>query len=664
MRKFTYFLTLMLALPPLFAAWEQTYLAPSDNAAMRPHAQGFYDASVERTFLVHGDENLDGWVTAYDHTAADWIPSVRVTGNFHDDNYHNYTVIAKDAAGYIHAFIGRGLLTHSRSLQPLDIESGWTDEVILENSGGNSIDASYPLPILAENGDFYVFFRSAAHGGNPIHFIKTSDNGATWTDQRHVIEHDPKRADQSSNLYVMGIEHVPAGNGLPERILLCWINAGPGADGVGGYNSARKDVFFAWFNVEDELLYAADGTALGDVIRDDEAEAHCKVYDSGPLGEDRAVNSFSVCSHTDDGGYITAFKDNRNGRVACSYWDGSAWNVVTVKAGLTEDIRVMEIEKTGPNDFLLYINALAGDGSANKAMEIHETLDGGATWSLKETVQPELHSFEIVSLIDDYHPDIRLSAHSFRPGDGSYIVVGENPITPREPSDYGDIGGEPVPGTPGWYKVDDFEREDSTTIGGDWKEGGSANFQISDGQLLVQGRNGSLYLDLPPDRQIGEGTTGTLFFQVTAPTTVVDESMAFGIVDQAGSTNKDIYRARLTLLDLAEAQAGTTLRAEGNGTSQTAFLSSGTTYNVWLVIDNATDSYDLYLSDTSEPGVPLAQNLGFPPGPTTNSLQTLLFITFSRHPDTSDVIFDNIYIDAAEENLTHPIRSGETTVTF
>ncbi len=372
-----FFLALALTAPlATHADWEQTYLAPSKNAAMRPHAQGYYDDAVDKTFLVHGDSNLDAWVTAYDHAAEDWIPSVRVAGNFHDDNYHNYPVITRDAQGYIHVFIGRGNLTHTRSLQPRDLQSGWTDEVILKNSNDKAINSSYPLPILAENGDLYLFFRTAAHGGNPIHFIKTSDNGATWTDQRHVIEHDPRRADQSSNLYLMGIEHVPASNGLPERILLCWINAGPGADGKGGYNSARKDVFFAVFNVSDELLYAADGTALGDVIRDDEAEAHCKVYDSGPLGEDRAGDS-------------------------------------------------------------------------------------------------------------------------------------------------------------GWYKVDDFDRGDATTVGGDWNEGGSAGFAILDQQLLVQGGGGSLHLDLPLSRQIREGVTGTLFFQVTAPSASVDESMAFGIVDQA-----------------------------------------------------------------------------------------------------------------------------------
>lgn len=280
MNYVSFFLALALTAPLVTQAdWEQTYLAPSTVAAMRPHAQGFYDDTVDKTFLVHGDSNLDAWVTAYDHAAEDWIPSVRVAGNFHDDNYHNYPVITRDAQGYIHVFIGRGNLTHTRSLQPRDLQSGWTDEVILKNSNGKAINSSYPLPVLAENGDLYLFFRTAAHGGNPIHFIKTIDNGATWTDQRHVIEHDPRRADQSSNLYLMGIEHVPAGNGRPERILLCWINAGPGADGKGGYNSARKDVFFAFFNLSDELLYAADGTALGDVIRDDEAEAHCKVDD-------------------------------------------------------------------------------------------------------------------------------------------------------------------------------------------------------------------------------------------------------------------------------------------------------------------------------------------------------------------------------------------------
>ena len=114
------------------------------------------------------------------------------------------------------------------------IEGGWNDRNLEEAQG-----AAYPVPIVTDNGTIYCFYRMMMkeiypdnnYPGDyrPLGFVKSIDNGETWSRPVKLIDNYP-REDHLSEIYTGKLTYQPAGNSVSERIHLAWSISGGGPD--------------------------------------------------------------------------------------------------------------------------------------------------------------------------------------------------------------------------------------------------------------------------------------------------------------------------------------------------------------------------------------------------------------------------------------------------
>jgi len=414
--------------------------ATADYQSSRPQAVGFYETSQDKTYLVFGDEFMDPNILTYDHSTEEWSGLYEVGGRFHDSNYHCYPTMVKGPDGRLHVFISRGYISQSTSPGPLQLNGEWNERIMID-SGGNEISGSYPMPVTAADGSMYLFYRGSAPGSymEPAFYQKSTDNGDTWGDPRRAVFHDPAR-DDSQNVCYFVIEHQPATESVSERVLIAWTNSGPGTDGKGSKNDAHKDAFFAYLALPEEQFYAADGTPLGDFINDDEAEAHCKIYDSGPLTDGRLMNvSYMFApAMTDEGNYLifcgTRDQDagpNGDGldekgdpihAATLFRWDGEQWHHQTLKTPMGQEPG--DVAPTGPVSWA-YLHVMPGDDT--NIMRVFESNDDGVTWTETAT----LDGIERAGYIDNARPELMFQARKHRSGNAGIQIVGKPPVAHR-----------------------------------------------------------------------------------------------------------------------------------------------------------------------------------------------------------------------------------------
>lgn len=153
-------------------------------------------------------------------------------------------------------------------------------------------------------------------------------------------------------------------------------------------------------------------------------------------------------------------------------------------------------------------------------------------------------------------------------------------------------------------------------------------------RYLAQGWSGGTRGASRPVTPIPEAGKGVYHFRVR--TTTQTPNASFGLSDLApGSafTFSD-YEAQVLLI----ANAGQIeLRARNGASFQTLAtgLSIGVWYDLWLIIDNQADTYDVHLGTSGQPdqlGPRVARRLGFRNGPARNPLVTFLALS-SPHAD-------------------------------
>jgi len=245
--------------------------------------------SNRKTFIVFPQHpDLDPFVMEYNHDLNQYSGSVQAGNivNSIDDNHHT-PVILRDNDGYLHVFYGAhniGGAQHSKSDDPDDISS-WTDK------GRVGHAATYPHPVLAGS-DIYLFYRTT-DGGYAINCNVSSDNGEYWSTSRTVIRMEWPGYEGSTWHYCTNARYDGA-----EHIHLVWhlrLGGGP-----------EVHCYHARFNINDDNMYAMDGTSLGSEVDVNEANAFCRLAD-GP--------SF--------GGKL-GFDENNNAHVIYQYWDGTS----------------------------------------------------------------------------------------------------------------------------------------------------------------------------------------------------------------------------------------------------------------------------------------------------------------------------------------------------
>jgi len=324
-----------------------------------------------KTYIAwQGGAGLDPYIIYYDHATKQWSTPVKIGTNPLSNDDHGAPALCIDANGYIHVFFGShdSALKHARSNNPEDI-SAWT---MLSDIGSY---VSYPKPIVVGN-TIYLFYRtSGGTGENPLAYVKSEDNGVTWSEQRTIITHG-----LNTRVY---LGHIVK-DGTKIHIVWCKCLVSEGAE------TKRENIYHVYFDTTNEHLYSMDGTDLGTSIDDTKANTYCKVFDSGEAFTNHPA------MHLDTDGYpwiifITdgiSYEDT-NWKFYHTRWNGSSW---TNPVSITTTDNLFNF-----GDFIIFsptnVDAyLTTTGLSGRGGDIEKWHWDGSTWSRVSVVLTESES--------------------------------------------------------------------------------------------------------------------------------------------------------------------------------------------------------------------------------------------------------------------------------
>ena len=381
----------------------------------RPIPIGFYNASVNKTFVSWMGAKSTAVVKAYDHKAKTWSED-KIVGNSTLTDKHNYPGMLKGADNKLYVFYGchNSTLRMTVSPDPLSINGTWKDQFI-----DIAEEASYPAPIITSNGTFYVFYRYTRQTNKysddrPYQFVKSSDLGKTWSKQM-AIDPFPRTTDNMCEIYNGKVSYQAASKGQKEKIHLAWTIAG---EKVGKHAHATygRNVYYAYLDPSNDHFYNIKGEDLGKTIEKTELDDFCLVLDTG-IPERGHLAGLQVSVHYRDNGSPLIYFDNQTmGGPGSATWDGKKWLFASIESpgNSVRDLRdPRELEKFGPESFRVY-------KPSNDLIKVYKTINGGLKWDLETTIsvgQP----VDRVHVINNAHPDVKLLITEA--GDGSMDVA-------------------------------------------------------------------------------------------------------------------------------------------------------------------------------------------------------------------------------------------------
>ena len=151
-----------------------------------------------------------------------------------------------------------------------------------------------------------------------------------------------------------------------------------------------------------------------------------------------------------------------------------------------------------------------------------------------------------------------------------------------------------------------------------------------------------------PVPEIADGEHGTLHFRFLVPDQ--NHDISFGLSDVAQPTAFGDFEVQLQ----SSANSGT-LQVRNAGTVQTAVaISPGIRHTVIAHIDNTTDRWNLYLTDSGAPAL-VKSNIVFRNGTASALRSFFIRSNTTGGANISPIYLDDIRIDPGHANLTDPL---------
>lgn len=379
----TYLLAALTLITTVAQAEQAQQIATNASySAPRTHGTAVFAAAAGtagKTVVVWGGPQMDVYARAYNHASNAWENSVLIRNNSYTfaDAYHNYPVISIAPNGKLLVMHfnhnQEGYLFTPAAADTID--TTWTRSTFLPASE----EAAYPTPVVAGN-TIYVFYRSKVSDTyRKLRFVKSSDNGVTWTTPKTIIDTEQGQSDNLNTVYPDDVGYEAASSGRSARLRISWHLAG------GAFNNEKKkNIYFAYINPVDDTAHTVSGVSLGSSINASdfaaEASNSLRVVLAEPAGsvlmavtDKNTVRPVFNQSARPLVGYNADFGQ---GQAAYSaYWTGSTWVRRRMVQGSTNIAgKLLDYQYVDSSR----IRALMRDGTTIFAKE---TSDQGATWT-------------------------------------------------------------------------------------------------------------------------------------------------------------------------------------------------------------------------------------------------------------------------------------------
>ena len=260
--------------------WDMPQCA--DNAACEPLANLAYESAIigggylyvaySGTGTTPG--NVDIYINRCDLSTGIWDAPYDL-GSGVTDYDHSQSRILLDEYGYIHVFYGAhsSRILYVRSLVAYSISS-WTS---IQQIG--DLYCTYPSPILAPNGDIYVFYRDRVQWSPEVEswgYIKSTNNGASWSSTSIFLNWWDTYTPAKEVPYVFDFYPTYYPNSMCVGFVWDVMNYSV-ASGVS--IGVHQNVYYAYFNTSTGHCYNVSGYDLGTSITTSE-KAKCLVWDT------------------------------------------------------------------------------------------------------------------------------------------------------------------------------------------------------------------------------------------------------------------------------------------------------------------------------------------------------------------------------------------------
>jgi len=342
----------------------------------RPHSAGV--SLGGKAHVVYSQAGMDVYVRSFD--SGTWGAPKRIRDNnyFSTNDYHNYPTMIRAPNGKLIVFYFQH---DSRAFQltspNVDSTSGtWAHKEILpvaEKPG-------YPTAVTAGN-TIYLFYRHKVQEVyRTIKMVKSTDNGATWSSPKTVIDTGNVQAGNFDEIYLNDIAYEQARFGHPERLRMTFHLAG------GSYhNQMAKNVHMVYMHTSDDKWRTVAGNTLGFVIDQGDfnnaASKKLLVREVLPTSAVPFPVSQRMAAHhqkDDNDRPLVAYLHRSGSSIvnSSSRWNGSNWvhSSITNDAGwIVNDTQFVSTSKVG----VLLSNNATGN------FRFYDTSDGGDTWTLK-----------------------------------------------------------------------------------------------------------------------------------------------------------------------------------------------------------------------------------------------------------------------------------------
>jgi hypothetical protein len=365
-------LLVAFAQPSQAAPTLDTVTTSSVYGCLRTNGAGVYDATVNKTFVTYSGTNHDIYVKAFDHTVRTWSAAVKVaTLNLtHDNAYHDYPILTQLGDGRLAIFRA----THTSSMQfytapaPRSITGSWSGRTISTDRN------TYPEPVVVGNTIhlFYSHNTDLSYPYRTFKMIKSTDNGATWSAPRLIID-SGRTSDKYSEVYAFGVTQRDG------RVYLTWSMHG----GPKGHNGGGKNIYVAYLDTATGNLFTAGGTSLATVIDPADLD-RARVVTTNPLdlpaGKELPEEN-PVTVPLNDGSLVLGYgvHTKTSAKIVLSRFAGGAWTSTTVD---TSTSLFKDLVATGTSVDFSYATA------DKKRLLVKSWTPGGASMSKHDVTVP------------------------------------------------------------------------------------------------------------------------------------------------------------------------------------------------------------------------------------------------------------------------------------